>query len=211
MKWPGATVVIMAAGPSLCAEDCDLVRVWRDMDPIGRRVITINTSFLAAPWADVLYGCDFAWWEWFMKHPERWTVTSEAWSQDAQAAQKCGVEYFQSRRGDGLCKLPNVIHQGGNSGYQAIGLAVKWSVSRIVLLGYDMQNTGGQSHWHGDHPAGLQKVPPFATWISAFEKLAGDLRVAGVETINASRATALTCFRRQPLESALMVQRAWAA
>ncbi|HDY5476679.1 TPA: hypothetical protein RQ695_006640, partial [Pseudomonas aeruginosa] len=42
-----------------------------------------------------------------------------------------------------------------NSGGGAVSLAIARGAKRIILLGYDMQKTNGQSHWHGDHPKGL--------------------------------------------------------
>lgn len=95
------------------------------------------------------------------------------------------------------------IHFGGNGGYQVINLAYLWGASRMVLLGYDMQRTGGASHWHGDHPRGLLKSSPYEQWIKRFGDLAADLWKEKINVVNASRETALQCFPRMPLEEAL--------
>lgn len=94
-----------------------------------------------------------------------------------------------------------MIHEGGNSGYQAINLAFHAGVRRIVLLGYDMQRTGGRSHWFGDHPGRLNVASPYERWVRDFASIAADLEAEGVEVINASRETALECFRRAPIET----------
>lgn len=99
-----------------------------------------------------------------------------------------------------------VLGTGGNSGFQAVNLAYLLGYTRIILLGYDMQLTGGQTHWHGDHDFEGATNPvknTFKGWIPAFNKVAQELKSVGVEVINASRKTALECFPRVSLEEAL--------
>lgn len=90
-----------------------------------------------------------------------------------------------------------------NSGYQAINLAYHFGVSRIILIGYDMQRTEGRSHWHGDHPKGLTNAEGVAKWASRFPQLAADLEREGVEVVNCSKETALNCFKRARLEDVI--------
>lgn len=96
----------------------------------------------------------------------------------------------------------NVIHYGNNSGYQAINFAYLEPVKSdcIILLGFDMQKTGGKVHFFGDHPKTLHNGPDFDHIRPRFDKLASDLKAKGVRVINATRETALTCFETQPLE-----------
>lgn len=89
----------------------------------------------------------------------------------------------------------------GNSGAAAISMAAKAGASRVVLLGYDCQQTGGRVHWHGDHPAGLGNAGSMPKWPEQFNRLAASLE--GVEVINCSRDTALRAFPRMALEDAL--------
>ena len=97
-----------------------------------------------------------------------------------------------------------MIHQGGNSGYQAINLAHLWGARTIVLLGLDCSNApDGRAHWFGQHSRPLSVSQPFDMWLGKFPRLAHDLEADGVRVINASRATALTCFPRDSLESAI--------
>ena len=96
-----------------------------------------------------------------------------------------------------------MIHLGQNSGYQAIGLAYHLGASRILLLGYDMQFTDGRSHWHGDHPRGMGNANSVDKWARHFPAMAADLSAEGIEVLNCSRQTALTCFQRATIEDAL--------
>ena len=86
------------------------------------------------------------------------------------------------------------VHHGQNSGYQAVGLAYHLKADRIILIGFDMQRTGGKSHWHGDHPRGLNNADAVHKWPRHFPALAADLREDGVEVVNCTIETALTCF-----------------
>lgn len=99
--------------------------------------------------------------------------------------------------------LPGSIAGGSNSGYQVINLAAQFGARRIILLGYDFKRTGGKSHWHGDHPRPLGNLGNLRMWCEHMGLLARDLAAAGIDVVNASRETALTCFRRMPLEDAL--------
>lgn len=196
---PGSSqFVCIASGPSLTAEDCEVVRLWRERT--GGRVIVVNTSYRMAPWADVLYACDTKWWDESIDAVRR-TTAAELWTQSKDAARRHGLQLINGRRGKGLGR--DAVHYGGNSGYQAVNLAYLWGAKRIVLLGYDMQHTGRKGHWHGDHPWKLGVKPPVRDWIPRFSVMAEGLVAEGVEVINATRETALTCFARQAIELAL--------
>ncbi|KAF0804925.1 hypothetical protein A6D6_02689 [Alcanivorax xiamenensis] len=89
----------------------------------------------------------------------------------------------------------------GNSGAGAIALAAWHGAQRVILLGYDCQKTGGRTHWHGDHPKGLGNAGKLPDWPRHFQQVREAF--PGLTIINASRATALTCFPRQALEVVL--------
>jgi hypothetical protein len=102
-----------------------------------------------------------------------------------------------------MSTCPTRIHRGGNSGFQALGLAVNWGVRKVVLLAFDMGATGGRKHWHQDHPPELGNPIQFDRWVERMSVAAADLRAMGVVVVNASRSTALHCFERVSLEAAL--------
>jgi hypothetical protein len=204
--WPGETFVCIASGPSLTREDVEAVR--------GRaRVIAVNRSIELAPWADVWYAADAQFWKWVYRsigdyapvtaiaeryEGRKYTVTKEStkWP---------GVTLLGRGSSDGLSLDPMKICLGGNSGYQAINLAVLLGASRIVLLGYDMQlGTRGKRHWHSDHPPAFMNSP-LQTFRQHFPTLVRPLKDAGVSIVNCSRATALTCFERQTIEDVFPV------
>lgn len=145
---------------------------------------------------------DRAWWNTYGARLER-NSDSELWTTNREAARVYSLQHINGEPGDGVPKRHNAICLGGNSGYQAVALAIHFGAARIVLLGYDMRNAGKLKHWHGDH-VGLGNPLPakFAPWIASFRVLAA--AVPGVAIVNASRETALDCFPRVTIESALV-------
>lgn len=103
--------------------------------------------------------------------------------------------------GKALCTEPNGLATGRNSGFQAVNLAYLTGAARILLLGYDMQGDANRMHWFGDHP--LKTSPgTVAMFRNGFNRLAKQMP-EGLEIINCSADTALTCFKRAPIESVL--------
>jgi len=89
----------------------------------------------------------------------------------------------------------------GNSGAGCVALAAAYGASKIIMLGYDCQRTGGQAHWHGDHPKGLGNAGAMPRWAGQFQQLRNKYKDANI--VNCSRATALECFSKGILEQEL--------
>lgn len=113
------------------------------------------------------------------------------------------LNLIDAANGDRLHPKPGWINRGGNSGFHVPQKAFWRGGVRLLLLGYDMGRTGGKSHWHGDHPNGLGNNGAYAKWIVRFGYLADDLKKRGVEVINCSRMSALTCFPRKAIEEVI--------
>lgn len=189
--WPGETAVCIASGPSLTASDVAYCR--------GKaRVIVVNNGYQLAPWADVLYAADCRWWTWHQGAP---SFAGLKYSVD-RPDPSYGVTTLKYTGDEGLELSPTGLRTGRNSGFQAVNLAVHFGVSRIVLLGYDLQvSRTGARHWHPDHPG--TPTPVYAKWVPLFATLVAPLKQLGITIVNCSRETALTCFPRQPLEDTL--------
>src|SRR5690606_10038786 len=113
-----------ASGPSLTRADCEKAQEWAQEE--GRGVIVVNTSFRVAPWADVLYAMDLAWWKTY------WPEVMRVFRGERIAPFKS--PYARKIRFDGA----------RNSGASAIALAAYAGARRIILIGYDCQYTGGR-------------------------------------------------------------------
>lgn len=184
------TIVCLAGGPSLTREDVDACR--------GRaRVLAIKDAIRLAPWADVLYGCDAKWWRHYGNDLQ---FSGQRFTLDHFASQ--WAEVLRNTGDTGLELEPGGVRTGKNSGYQAINLAVHLGAHRIVLLGYDMQpDDHDRDHWFGAHP--WKTRPPYGLFLQLFPSIVEPLKAIGVEVLNASRVSALTCFPRVTLSEAL--------
>jgi hypothetical protein len=194
--WPGEPAVCIASGPSLTREDVEYCR--------GKaRVIVINRTIQLAPWADVLYGCDARFWKWHAAEAKAFQGLKFSLERDLD--NDCGQVMLKNGGIWGLSTDPTTIRNGRNSGYQAINLAVLLGMSRIVLLGYDMQaGANGEAHWHSDHPNNFSPGDPqFRSWRAAFLSMVQPLADLGVSVVNCTKQTALTMFPCQRLEDTL--------
>lgn len=195
--WPEATVVCLGSGPSLTPADVDYCR--------GRaRVIAIKDAVRLAPWADALYGAgaDAGGDTWWRRQGPALTFEGLRYCLDPKAASWASV--LAPGPVQGLTSDRRRLATGGHSGYSAINLAVHLGARRVVLLGYDLQATGGQDHFFGSHPHGhSRRALPFALFQHHFPSIRPALDARGVTVVNASRETALDLFPRMPITEAL--------
>lgn len=184
--WRGSDVVCIGSGPSLTAADCDAARMAR------LPVIVTNSTFRLCPWAHALFGFDFAWWRVHIDEV-RSTFRGRLFCQSARWAMR-DLEWPGAHAR---------YRSFGNSGACAVALAVAARARRVILLGFDGQLTGGQSHHHGDHPAPLRNCDSLPAWQRQFTRLAAWAEGYGVPVVNATRETALDQFPRVELAAAL--------
>ncbi len=184
--------VCIASGPSLNAADIETAR------KIPATFYAVNDSHRLAPWAHVLYAADLAFWRHHHGVPE---FKGERVTVDSRAAARYGLTFVPGSDALVWGDYPEPIAYGGNSGFQAINLAVQRGARRIILLGYDMGPAAdGKRHWFGDHPPEINRGSAYELWIKHFEQAAPLIAARGVEIINCSRETMLTCFRRATIE-----------
>lgn len=188
-RWDGETVVIFGGGNSLTDEQITKVK------NSDFRFIAINDTYSRVDFADVLYACDYKWWD---RYFEQIIFNGELWTQDLRAKREFGLSWVLGRNKSGLGS--DCVHFGYNSGYQAINLAYLWGATRIILLGFDCKDINGKSHWFGQHPNELNQKQNYAIWINSFAELAKDLVAQNVEVINCSMDSALECFKKVPIE-----------
>jgi len=207
--WADETAVILAGGPSLRGFDATVL-----YKP-GWRVLAINDSWRIAPRCACLYFSDPAW---FIDQLRRlpWDLTVTVNFSDVLYKRMLVNGSFRDEFGDhpqvrqlkftgqtGLEKDPAGLRHGSNSTYAAMNLAYHLGVKRIVLLGLDMRLVNGRSHWHDEpRPDGFAGVLK-DSMLPMFQHLVEPLNDAGVEVINATPDSALTCWPYQPLNTLL--------
>lgn len=177
--------LVVASGPSLTRADCDALQ------DIGQ-AIAVNNAVFYTPWADYLYAGDANWWKVYGPDVE-WFKGRRLTYQD----------YKRSVSGNRFKKT------GSNSGHQSFQYAINSGAKQIALLGFDHQRTNGLSHFHVDHKRHvvlndeavfLDNASHISNWVVSMDTTAKDAADMGVEVINLSRETALTCFPRMTVE-----------
>lgn len=178
MGFLGRSVVCIASGPSLTAEDCALV------ERSGLPSVVVNTSWRIARFADVLLAGDGAWWD---ANAAEVDIHAHRVCCGQAAARRHGVEFFK----------PLQAHW--NSGMAAIWYAQARGAGQVILLGYDCRVVDGRRHWHPDHEK--TKNPP-ESMVRGWARNFAQMPCSG-PVMNASRDTTITRWPRVSLEHAL--------
>jgi hypothetical protein len=189
--WRGETVAIVASGPSVKKKEIELLR--------GRvKLIAIKQNYDLAPWCDVVYGCDAPWWKYRHGLPE---FKGLKLCYDRRAADQFkdvhAIE-IDRKQHHILTDKAGTIGSAGNSGHQALNLAVQFGAKRILGLGYDSQDKNG-THWYGRNNWADANNPDesnFRMWRRHMEQAAADLQLLGVEFVNCSAVSTVNNFRR---------------
>lgn len=203
--WSGETCIILAGGPSL--RDLDLSSPRRN----GLRYIAINDSWRLMPYADVLYFCDAQWWTSQIACNRRTLDNSTSfhdliykgfWITSSPGFEDHPQVYSLKLTGErGLETDPTGLRHGSNSGFQAINLAANYGARRILLMGYDMRVVNGRTHWHDEpreSPESFKTVLE-KSMLPHFESLVRPLAERGIDVVNVTPDSALTCFRKSTL------------
>lgn len=196
-NWSGETVVIVASGPSAPSVPLELAK--------GKaRFMSINTSWKLAPWSDVLFACDWAWWAHANGCPE---FTGMKMTVDRKAAEKFrDVHLVNCRKPDDRLVLEPIgtVGWGGNSGFHTLNIAVQAGARKVILVGMDMTLAKGV-HWHGKHPGNMNNPKPgnVERWRRAVDGAARVIEPLGIRVINCSPISALQKYPKMTFEEAL--------
>lgn len=182
--WPGETAFILGGGLSLSSQGAERLA--------GRRVIAVNSSYIAHPFADYLFAADARWLRLHRKALEgpwrgRVVTVSNAVDWDGLLhLRKIHPPVAGKPGGVAITTDPRGVAVRRSSLHGAINLAVLLGAKRLVLLGADGGHAakGPRSH-HAPHPwaqkAGCwdQQHADLATTVQPLIDL-------GVEVLNAS-------------------------
>jgi hypothetical protein len=196
-EWRGECVAIVGAGPSANKQPIEMLR-----DRI--HVIAINESYKLAPWAEILYACDFGFWQ---VHNGCKEFAGLRLSHDRRACDQFGLQRVnieQVGSNDLLLDRPTYVGAGGNSGFQAFNLAIQFGATGIMLIGIDCTLEHGM-HWHGRHSAPMSNPMEINAkrWQVAFDGAAARVRSLGVDVVNCSQISKLTQYPKTTIAEAL--------
>jgi hypothetical protein len=178
-EWPGECCYIIAGGPSVLGHDLEQLR--------GRRVIVINSSIHAVPWADVCYFGDWRWWN----EPENAAAVMGFGGRIVTVSnmvQTSKVLVCRKGKPPGLSQDPTCLTQHWTSLTAATNLAAHL-VGRggtIIWLGADGRAAADGRVWHhqphrwGPHPARYDRHrADIATMVKPLQAMGVTLLIAG--------------------------------
>ena len=96
-----------------------------------------------------------------------------------------------------LVKKPGEVGSGGNSGFQALNLAVQFGALGILLIGFDMKADGNSPHWYGRNDwvgCANPMEHNYQRWCRAFDTSAVRLAELGVARISVGGAFAFAAL-----------------
>jgi hypothetical protein len=106
---------------------------------------------------------------------------------------------------------PYKLNFNTNTGAAAINLAYLLGAQRIILVGFDMNIEGIHQHWHNGYrsveteenePSNDLKAT-FTTHSAKFPAIKNQLDKLGIEIVNTSLNSSITCIPKKPLEDLL--------
>jgi hypothetical protein len=201
--WSDRPCILVASGPGAAA--CDLAGLRERVDAGKLAILAVNDSWRLCPFASALYAADGAWWDAGHERLEPGGFAGLKLTQDAPTAVKyADVHLMNLKHVDRLLlETPGEIGSAGNSGFQAINVALQFGARRLGLVGYDLCLEGG-IHWHGPHQGRLNN--PSAALLAHWRQRL-DSQATLIEAIGASLVTltpsALQRYRRATLPAFL--------
>jgi len=193
--------VIIGTGPSLTRSQIQKVSHLRKFG--ANRAFEFDI--------DVLHGCNYQFWHYYW--PQIKDLRCHKWTTRPQLKGTYpGLNYIEERWIDGLSTDPNYIAAHHGTGPQVINLAYHYGCKTMLLIGWDMRFDGkitdrqytGKRHYFGEYPQALEHWPR----TGPNGELSGLIREVetikpsdyGIEIINCTPESALTCFPMGKLE-----------
>lgn len=226
--WAGETVFILGGGPSLQGFDAEILRgrgrvIAINSAGLARPPGEKSEPTPHAPWADLLYWADKSFFEVYHERLGEhvgsgrpagcFKVTRHAPKLKGRQAlaqeltRRHGIKLLP--RATPYTQLSTKTTETGGwcGGGSSINLAHLLGARRIVLLGFDMRFGADRKHWHrlAPWPQAPDREKRYRSHhMPGIAAMAWPLQQAGVEVINCTPGSALSCFPIRPLEDLLM-------
>lgn len=196
-SFEGQSVVIVGGGPSHGRMDIEALR--------GHSFIVANSGCRkvrpVATASDILYFSDNSWAENRPAPIADWPGVVVTSNRNAKARLGDRVRYIDiTALTERMRCAPD--HVQASSGHTAACLAVDMGASRLVLIGFEARSIDGRTHGHGDYSQ--HDLAAFdERFVPGWEGLAPRFAELGVEVLNATPASAVTCFPTAEFSEAL--------
>lgn len=190
------SVAIVACGHSASNANVEQLR--------GRiKTFAIKEAFTRlTPFADAVYCCEGAWWKHVRGLPD-FRGLKVAWDGASMDFRDIERVRLKAKTEDRLLfDEPGMIGSGGNSGFQALNIALQFGATRVLLIGFDMSGAHfyGRNNW-------LKAMNPdesvFGRWRKAFDAAALECKRRGIDVVNTSPVSTITGFRKARIAETL--------
>lgn len=200
--WLGETAFIIGGGTSVTPDMIASIK--------GRKVIAINSSYMAAPWADILFFADARWWTREREVNKRLTETFAGVIATTSKNSKTSRLHVlrQVVPPPGITTKRDSVCLERTSLTAAMNICFHKGAARIVLLGADNRDgDDGRVHHHSEYPWVRHRL----TWDVKQRQLgltAADLEKAGIEVLNCSPISTLPFWPKPSLADVLSREKA---
>lgn len=205
-EWKDQPCFVVGGGPSLRGFDFERLN--------GKgRIIAVNKSFLAVPFADIMFAMDTDFYAWLVdgdlgtgpKAAFQEFKGIKIWLDNHNYNFKHKDIFFvhRSRIPEMARSWEKGIFTGNNSGVGALMLAVALGCNPIYLLGYDASHSGGRSHFHSGYKDRPQRPAVARAFAKHFEKVAKQIKFNGFKVINMNSRSNIRCFPFGKIEDVL--------
>ena len=191
------TVFIIGGGPSLNQTLPDK-SILDDYD-----VIAINSAYKFFPKARICHFMDNTWYQWNKEELPNFKNEVTVCCPPNDRLNYPG-HYHKFNRGEdrGISKDVSKLF-GNNAGHQAINLAYLLGYTYIVLIGFDMDITSKQTHWHNEHKRQSNVDRYESTMIPCMNTIPQFENTFGFKVLNLNPKSAIKCFEFTKLEDVL--------
>ena len=224
--WDGADVWIIGGGPSVASSFGIPEQLVYDvrtgaksikefspyMKPIhNKHVIGINVAYRLGDWVDMMFCGDKPFVLKNDKELKKFKGIKVSCHSIASKPERYWMKYVakDNRKPAGITSNPYKVSWNLNSGAAAISLAHHLGAKRIILLGFDMNLTEKQQHFHDEYHRGLiltdkqKRGLPFERHLKGFSVIKKDADRLGIEIINTSLNSAITAFKKVDIKELL--------
>ena len=197
LRWPD--IYVVGGGPSLRSFDFEKLR--------GRKILAVNDSAFAIPFASALFSIDARWIhnrrDEINNFPGHIFLACDEGQRNVRIQRK--ARWLRRVRDQvGFSPYYDAVHMGGgNSGFAAINMALHLGARRIVLMGFDFSaDRDRRTHWHGGYRWNSDHIGKVHfNWAGRLDQEAATLARRGVEVLVAGSFGRLKAFRRVPFDS----------
>lgn len=199
-KFCNNTVFLIGGGPSAGQVESNQLN--------GKNVMCLNSSYKYFDSCDAILWCDSSW---ASKNEESLKQHSAIKLGCLSYAKKNSPTTVQKTIGDSTVLFktgssgfdPNIMCvKGNNSGTMALNLLMNMRVKTVILIGFDMDSTSRQSHFHKDYDFVVNKNIYTDMFIPNFSEIIESSKQYNVRTniLNASYSSRLQLFKKVNLE-----------